>query len=143
MLSNKPYLLRAFYEWIVASGCTPFLLINATFPRCKVPEQFIENGEITLNIAPQAVRELVLANDFVTFQASFSGIVHIISAPVKAVLAIYAQENRQGMFFDYEEESVDDGAGSLDVNMAEAPLADKQETTSQDKKRPSYLRLID
>lgn len=103
MLSNKPYLIRAFYEWIVDSDCTPYVVINANFPRVNVPNEYIENGEITLNVSPTAVRDLKIGNDFLEFHASFSGVVHIISAPIKSLLAIYANENQQGMFFDYEE----------------------------------------
>src|SRR5689334_20882464 len=111
MLSNKPYLIRAFYEWIIDSACTPFIVINANYPRCNVPKEHIENGEITLNISPTAIRDLRITNELVEFRASFTGVVHIISAPVKAVLAIYAQENQQGMFFDYEDTEEDEGAG--------------------------------
>lgn len=138
MLSNKPYLIRAFYEWIVDSKCTPFLVVNANFPRCKVPQEFIEDGQITLNVSPDAIRDLKLGNDFVEFRASFSGIVHIISAPVKAVLAIYAQENGQGMFFDFEE---DDG----ETEWNNAPLTQNVNTspTVDSKKRPSHLKLVE
>ena len=115
MLSNKPYLIRAFYDWIVDSDCTPFIVINANFPRCNVPKDYVENGEITLNISPSAIRDLKIGKDIVEFRASFSGAVYIVSAPVKAVLAIYAQENQQGMFFDYEES--DDGDGWQDASI--------------------------
>lgn len=140
MLSNKPYLIRAFYDWIVDSTCTPFLVVNANFPRCNVPQDFVENGEITLNISPSAVRDLKINNDLVEFRASFSGIVHIISAPVKAVLAIYAQENQQGMFFDYEEfEEGDEGiAGS-----ASATPYTKQPVPTDGQKGKPYLKLVD
>ncbi len=142
MLSNKPYLIRAFYEWIVDSGCTPFLLINAAFPRCKVPQEFIENNEITLNIAPGAIRDLRISKDFVEFRASFSGVVHLISAPVKAVLAVYAQENQQGMFFDYEEE--EGGAVGWESATPAVPIQEQsEEVLSTEKKRPSHLRLVD
>jgi stringent starvation protein B len=113
MFSNKPYLVRAFYEWIVDNACTPYVVVNANYPRCNVPTEHVENGEITLNIAPSAIRDLKISNDTIEFRASFSGIVHIISAPVKAILAIYAQENQQGMFFDYEE--TEEGEGDSDL----------------------------
>ena len=87
MFSNKPYLIRAFYDWIVDNACTPYLVVNADYPRCQVPSEHVENGEITLNISPTAIRDLKISNDLVEFRASFSGVVHIISAPVKAVLA--------------------------------------------------------
>src|SRR5437879_2149208 len=108
MLSNKPYLIRAFYDWIVDSNCTPYILVNAAYPQCQVPQEFVENNEITLNVCPHAIRDLKISKDRVEFRASFSGVVHIISAPIKAVLAIYANENQQGMFFDYEEDETGD-----------------------------------
>lgn len=138
MLSNKPYLIRAFYEWIVDSGCTPYLVINANFPRTNVPQDFIENGEITLNVSPTAIRDLKMSNDVVEFRASFSGVVHIISAPVKAVLAVYAQENQQGMFFDYEEDD-----GTTDWSNAASPSQTESFSGLNEKKRPSHLRLVE
>lgn len=137
MLSNKPYLIRAFYEWIVDNSCTPFIVINAGYPRCNVPEDYVENGEITLNISPSAIRDLKLGNDFVEFRASFSGVVHIVSAPVKSVLAIYAQENQQGMFFDYEENS-DEGDGDSDIQ----PAFNAIESNAKQKSR-SHLKLVE
>src|SRR5579862_1907889 len=110
MLSNRPYLLRAFYQWIVDSGCTPILVIDANHPRCKIPQDYAEGGEIVFNISHNAIRDLKMTNDFVEFKASFSGVVHIISAPVKAILAVYAEENGEGIFFDAEE---DEGSGEM------------------------------
>lgn len=104
MLSNKPYLIRAFYEWIIDSECTPILVVNANYPNTFVPTEFIEDGEICLNTSPEAIRELKLGNSIIEFRASFSGVVHFISVPVAAVLAIYAHENEQGMFFEQEDE---------------------------------------
>lgn len=141
MLSNKPYLIRAFYEWIVDSKCTPFLVVNANFPRCQVPLEFVEDGQITLNIAPEAIRDLKIGKDFLEFRASFTGIVHIISAPIKAILAIYAQENGQGMFFDFEE---DDGEMEWNNAPLEQPAASVATTQQADaKKRPSHLKLVE
>lgn len=103
MLSNKPYLIRAFYEWIVDSQCTPYLLIDATKPRVDVPEQFVEDGQIVLNVSPEAVTDLLITKQDVTFIARFSGVKKNIYIPIQAVLAIYAMENEQGMFFEPEE----------------------------------------
>lgn len=143
MLSNKPYLVRAFYDWIIDSGCTPYLLANAAFPRCKVPVEFIaENDEITLNISPLAIRDLKISNEAIEFQASFSGVVHIIFVPIAAVLAIYAQENQQGMFFDYEDEKGEDS--SAPVETLEGSHEQKAENVAKSNKpRPPHLRLVD
>ncbi len=110
MLSNKPYLLRAFNEWIVDSACTPIIVFDAMNPRCKIPMDLAENGEIVFNISPSAIRDLKLTNEAVEFKASFSGVIHIISAPINAVLAIYAEENGEGLFFDADEDEAADGA---------------------------------
>jgi stringent starvation protein B len=111
MLSNRPYLLRAFYQWIVDSGCTPMLVINALHPQCKVPKHYARDNEVAFNISPSAVRNLQIMNETIEFKASFSGIIHIISVPVSAVLAIYAEENNEGIFLDGEEDEVGgDGA---------------------------------
>ncbi|MBX3709339.1 MAG: ClpXP protease specificity-enhancing factor [Gammaproteobacteria bacterium] len=125
MLSNKPYLLRAFYQWIVDSNCNPILVVDTNHPRSKVPQEYVEGGEIVFNISPTAIRDLKMTNELVEFKASFSGVTHIISAPIKAILAIYAEENGEGIFFDAEEDNEDnaekipqlkeiDGFGSFD-----------------------------
>ncbi|HAI68912.1 MAG TPA: ClpXP protease specificity-enhancing factor [Gammaproteobacteria bacterium] len=104
MTSMRPYLLRALYEWIVDNGLTPYLLVNAELDQVEVPRQFVENGQIILNIAPMAVQGLTLENDWVSFSARFSGRSFSVFVPVFAVLAIYAKENGKGMFFQSEEE---------------------------------------
>ena len=104
MTSMRPYLLRALYEWIVDNGLTPYLLVNAEHDQVEVPTQFVENGQIILNIAPMAVQGLTLENDWVSFSARFSGRSFSVFVPVSAVLAIYAKENGKGMFFQAEEE---------------------------------------
>ena len=138
MLSNKPYLIRAFYEWIVDCKCTPLLVVDATQPRCNVPKEYVENGEIILNVSPEAIRDLKIGNSMVEFKASFSGIAHLISAPIRAVLAVYAEENGQGMFFDLENEAED---GDWD----DTPILETADSGSKgsDVKRPSHLKLVE
>lgn len=108
MLSNRPYLLRAFFQWITDSDCTPILVIDANHPRCKIPRNYVEGGEIVFNISSQAVRDLKITNELIEFKASFSGVIHIISAPIKAALAIYAEENGEGIFFDADDEDANE-----------------------------------
>src|SRR3990167_8752300 len=110
MLSNRPYLLRAFYQCIVDSACTPILVVDANHPRCKIPQDYAEGGEIVFNISSVAVRDWKIGNESVEFKASFSGVIHLISAPIQAVLAIYAEENGEGIFFDAEEDNISEGS---------------------------------
>lgn len=107
MSPNRPYLLRAFYEWIVDNDCTPYLVVDASYPQVKVPQQFVQNGQIVLNVLPSAVSNMLLGNDTITFNARFSGQPFALYIPVKAVLAIYAKENGAGTVFTLEEEEED------------------------------------
>ncbi|MCO7224011.1 ClpXP protease specificity-enhancing factor [Pleionea sp. CnH1-48] len=100
--SNKPYLIRALYEWIVDNGGTPHLMVNAEMPGVQVPNEHVNNGEIVLNIAPSAVQGLLMENDYVTFNARFSGVARSIHVPIYAVTAIWARENGLGMPFPAE-----------------------------------------
>jgi len=99
MTSSRPYLVRALYEWIVDNSLTPYLLVDATHPGAEVPEQFIEDGKIVLNVGPAAVRDLDVGNEAIRFVARFAGTPMDVMIPASAVLAIYARENGQGMAF--------------------------------------------
>ncbi|HIW06009.1 MAG TPA: ClpXP protease specificity-enhancing factor [Candidatus Ignatzschineria merdigallinarum] len=102
MTSNKPYFIRALYEWILDNNCTPYIVVDATLPFVEVPEQFITEGKIILNILPSATHDLYLGDDWITFSARFSGISQDVNVPIGAVAAIYAQENGEGMGFQTE-----------------------------------------
>jgi stringent starvation protein B len=107
MNSLKPYLIRSIYEWIVDNDLTPHLLVDAENSLAILPQQFIEDGKIVLNIKPQAVQGLMLGNEEIQFNARFSGKpIHIVT-PIAAVMAIYAKENGKGMIFDQEDEESD------------------------------------
>jgi len=104
MTSLKPYLIRSIYEWIVDNDLTPHLLVDAQNCDAVLPQQFIEDGKIILNIRPQAIQGLILGNNDIQFSARFNGKPMSIVAPVVAVMAIYAKENGKGMIFDQEDE---------------------------------------
>lgn len=99
MSSNRPYLIRALWEWISDNGMTPHLLVNADHKGVEVPRQFVEDGRIVLNVSANAARNLELGNDYISFGARFSGTPMDVLVPVSAVLGIYARENGQGMLF--------------------------------------------
>lgn len=99
MTSNRPYLLRALYEWITDNGLTPHVLVDAGYDGVDVPEHAIAQGKIVLNIATGATEHLQLDNETIFFNARFSGKPYKITVPMAAVIAIYARENGQGMMF--------------------------------------------
>ena len=107
MTPSRPYLIRALNEWILENGLTPHIVVDASYEGLDLPRDFVENNQITLNIHPQAVQGLVIDNQFVNFNARFGGVSREVHIPVTAILAIYARENGQGMFFPDEMEDRD------------------------------------
>jgi stringent starvation protein B len=105
MTSQKPYLIRAIYEWLVDNELTPYLLVSTEFEGVQVPDEYIHDGKIVLNIAPDAVRNFLADNDWISFSARFSGKAMELFIPIAAVQAIYGKENNEGMFFPDEEDS--------------------------------------
>lgn len=117
MTSNRPYLLRAFYEWIVDNSMTPYVVVNAEIQGVNVPQQYIDqDNKIVLNISPTAVEHLLIDERVVDFKARFSGVVTRVYAPINSVVAIYARENGRGMVFNEEEDGGDDGGGPQQGN---------------------------
>jgi stringent starvation protein B len=98
-ISTKPYMLRAIYEWCTDSGFTPYLAVKVD-GATTVPMEFVKKGEIVLNISFGATSGLKMDNDAIHFHARFGGVSREIYVPVHNVLAIYANENGQGMAFE-------------------------------------------
>ena len=96
--STRPYLIRALYEWCTDNGLTPFIavLVDETV---RVPNEYVKDGEIVLNISFDATSSLTMGNEFIEFKGRFGGVARDIFVPVDRVVAIYARENGQGMAF--------------------------------------------
>ncbi len=118
MLSTRPYLIRAIYEWCGDAGFTPHILVQVD-EHTKVPAGHVKDGQIVLNIGGNAVRDLAIDNDWVLFSARFSGVSQEIAVPIHRVAAIFARENGQGMHFDVAE------AGEEQAGAPEAPPEDQ------------------
>ena len=99
--STRPYLIRAIYEWCSDSGLTPYLSVKVN-AQTRVPTEFVKNGEIVLNISPDATHRLTIGDDAVQFSARFNGVSRECSVPVEAVIGVFARENSQGLFFPPE-----------------------------------------
>lgn len=105
--SQKPYLVRAIYDWCSDYGYKPYLAV-AVDKFTRVPNEFVSNGQIVLNINREAVNKLEISNDYVYFWARFSGVEREIFIPIGRVIAIYAKENGVGMQFMPEDSPYDD-----------------------------------
>lgn len=148
VLPTGPYLMRALYEWCVDSGLTPYISVRVdTFTR--VPPQFVKDGQIVLNVGPNAVRDLHMDNEWVTFNARFGGVAQDIVIPVRNVLAIYARETGEGMAFpqgdtqDATQGSTGEGQDALNLaNDAASGQDDDVQDNPPRPKGPPNLRVV-
>lgn len=154
MLSSRPYLARALYEWLLDNDQTPYIVVDAERPGVVVPTQFVQNGQIVLNIAPTAVRDLELGNEAITFGARFGGQPMQVVVPGEALVALYARENGVGMVFGHEpvmpgfddgaavEESDDEvaGPGLSSVESDAEPAGASEEAASEERPSPKKGR---
>jgi len=102
MTSQKPYLIRAIYEWLLDNQMTPHLLVNTSYEGVQVPHEYIHDNRIVLNIADTAVQNFHADNEWISFSARFSGKAMELFIPIAAVQSIYGKENNEGMFFSAE-----------------------------------------
>jgi stringent starvation protein B len=96
--STTPYLIRAIWEWCVDNGFTPYVAVKVD-SATRVPMEYVRNGEIVLNVSPDATRNLKIGNELIQFSARFNGVSREVSVPVTAVAGIFAKENGQGLAF--------------------------------------------
>lgn len=122
MTPRRPYLLRAHYEWLVDNDLTPHLVVDADLPGVRVPDQFVQDGQIILNVAPRAVGNFEMGNETVTFSARFGGQPHSVIVPLYAIQAIYARENGAGTMFEPEDAYMVDYEDIADDDAEIAPV---------------------
>ncbi len=142
MTSTKPYLLRAIFEWAEDNNLTPQVLVNAEMDNVEVPQAHVVDGQIVLNISSSAVRLHVMDNECLNFSARFSGIEHDIFLTMDSIMAIFARENSQGIFFEDMDNDFEP-----DPDKSPLPEATKTEPTplkskAEKNKKPSHLKVI-
>jgi len=139
--SRRPYLIRAIYDWCVDNGHTPHLLVAADYPGVTVPQQFVQEGRITLNLSPMAVQSLQLDEDPIWFSARFSGRPFEVIVPPGAVLAIFARENGEGLVFG-EVEPPQGEPSPLPNDRAPAPAEGGPMPSGDKPKGRGHLRVV-
>ena len=137
--SAKPYLLRAICEWCADNGLTPYLAVKVD-AQTKVPQGFVKNGEIVLNISTAATRRLTIDNQWVQFNARFNGVSQEVAVPMSAVAGIFAKETGYGFAFTVTPDPV----ASLEAATEPAAVGttDDKSTEGKPKGRPSHLQVI-
>jgi stringent starvation protein B len=136
MKPSRPYIMKALYDWLLDNDLTPHLLVDAMQENVTVPTQFVEEGQIVMNINPSAVRDFYMDDQALSFNARFSGQPMAVYIPMQAILAIYARENGQGMGFGGEP-----GAEAyLQTPVGEADPAKKIAENSEGEEKPKAKR---
>lgn len=102
MTSNKPYIVKAFYEWISDNQLTPYVAVDVSVYGVLVPMAYVTKGQIVLNIAGSAVGSIGLGDELIEFSARFGGKLEHLVIPYGAISAIYAKENGAGTSFAIE-----------------------------------------
>ena len=138
--STRPYLLRAMYEWCVDSGFTPYVAVMAD-ETVQVPREFVKDGQVVLNIGPDATNGLLIGNELLEFKARFAGVVREILVPVDRVIAIYARENGQGMAFPAAPVSTKASTGAVPQSGESGDTPPEPPTTPPAGKRPVLTRV--
>jgi stringent starvation protein B len=137
--SFRPYLLRGFYHWLLDNETTPMIQVDAEAPASELPLEFAMEGLITLNVSPRATAQFNIANEWVSFQARFSGQVMHVKFPIQAVMAIWAREV-PSMQLHLEPEPYPE------VLLPKAPVvedaSDSSETASSQTKPHPFLRVV-
>lgn len=115
-------MVRALFEWIIDNDLTPYLLVNEFADNLMVPDGIANDNKIIFNLSPSSIRSLELLNDAVMFSARFHGKAENIYIPMHAILAIYANENGEGMMFPEQASNAStDAVTKIEKTKAEKP----------------------
>lgn len=150
MNSNRPYLLRAFYDWILDNECTPYIVVEADMPHVAVPQQTVKDGQVVLNINPSAVQSFQMDKQQITFSARFGGVPFEVYIPIYAISAIYARENGAGTMFPPEEFELEDipmeeesiSPMSVVESSSEQQSSEDNEKASSKAKKGAHLSIV-
>ena len=143
---KRPYLLRAYYDWLVDNSFTPYLVVDATYLGVNVPVEYVKDGQIVLNLSANATGNLQLTNDFIQFNARFKGVSRELYIPMGAALAIYARENGDGVMFEPEEvydELNSEPDTEQPTSFHEAVDSARKREEEKKTKSVSHLRIVD
>jgi stringent starvation protein B len=139
--STRPYLIRALYDWCSENGFTPYVAVKVD-ASVQVPREYVQGGEIVLNVSMDATSSLKLGNDFIEFKARFGGKPRDIMVPIHRVMAIYARENGQGMAFPVNDDDVPTTTlTAVQTHEAEALPDDEPTPPSASPSRPALKRI--
>ncbi|WP_085298445.1 ClpXP protease specificity-enhancing factor [Cognaticolwellia mytili] len=121
MTSNKPYIVKAFYEWISDNDLTPYIVVDVNVYGVMVPMAYVNDGQIVLNVSGSAVGSIALSDNSIELSARFGGKLEHISVPYGAISAIYAKENGAGTSLEIEHPDPEALEQDLTLSEVDAP----------------------
>ena len=130
MTPSKPYLIRGLYQWLLDNQVTPYILVDASGEDVMVPPGVADNGKVVLNLSPSAIQNFEMTNDYLSFSARFNGVAQDIYCPIASILAIYAQENGEGMMF------------SADSEEKQGPVGEVEDSAKSGKPNKAGLKIV-
>lgn len=144
IISQLPYFIRAIYEWVVDNNLTPYILVLVNEDdNLVIPQEYVDDGKIILNISPSATADLHIGNDFITFKARFNGVPMDVKVPVDLVITVYAKEIGPTMFFSEPEldgeEIIAEGLSADDMDRM---ATDKPPTNTSKKSKKPNLTIV-
>ena len=150
MTSSKPYFFRAIYDWIEDNGLTTHIIVDTSINDVDVPSEYINNGEIVLNISSSSIQLFENNNDLLSFEARFNGRLTPIFVPINAIKAVFARENQQGIFFNgglvgeqFDIEESDATKTPTEVSSSDTNKENSGASESKKKdKKSSHLKII-
>lgn len=138
--STRPYLIRAIHEWCTDNGLTPYLSVRVN-RSVQVPREFVNDGEIVLNVSYDATGGLQLGNEYIEFQARFGGKPRDIMIPVERVQAIYARDSGQGMSFPVADDLLADVSDDV-ADLISSAAADDEATQAAASAAEAPARVV-
>jgi len=127
--STKPYLIRALYQWCIDNALTPYVAVFVDHS-VDVPQEYVNQGEIVLNISPSACQAIVIDNESIQFKARFNGVPKEIYLPLTHIMAIYSRENNQGMSFP------------VNISQVKADLGTAEKQSEVKEAIKSHIKLV-
>jgi len=147
MTSNKPYIVKAFYDWISDNDLTPYIVVDVNVYGVMVPMSYVNDGQIVLNVSGSAVGSIALGHETIELSARFGGKLEFMSVPYGAIAAIYAKENGAGTSLEIEHpdpESIVEEVTSPPVVMSTVKVVDNKtdakSTTKPQGSKPSKAK---
>lgn len=89
----KKVQVDALFEAICEDGLTPYFVVAAEHPLVVVPESYVQEGMITLNLSGSAVKDFTYDDEGFMYTASFGGQVQTVIVPYGSIGAVFPKEN--------------------------------------------------